>query len=247
MTGVIWSHFLSFLDVLVRSVETTTLGDPERTELIRLTKAARLPGGPACEVVLRTYFDQPPAHAVAVNTLDHSQFLIPVALPGCPFPLREVLAAFSHVPIIYSDLWPGRRCGPWPRRRLALLDVAECSNACAALNCSAGREYIRAQRAADTAPLVALPSMDGLLGGVLAAFPGFQECMARIVGAQGSNRPEDVGAMMDQMQSIIMGPVMDSIRTANPDAPDIGPAVSKLLLGQAGAFPRHRLWRASAA
>lgn len=217
---MLWARFLSFLDAVSRCMASgqVSMTDDQRTSLQGgIATVRQLDGGADCEAALRAYFDQPPAHLVAVNTLDHSQFVLPLRFPaaGVQFPLRDVLALFSSVPQAYADLW------------MALLDVAQLANG--TLNCEAGREYIRAQATTAPGTAAAPPSLDSLLGGVLSAFPGFQDCMSRMTTAQASR--EDLGGMMDQMQNIIMGPVMESIRASNPDAPDIGPAITQILEG----------------
>ena len=42
---------------------------------------------------------------------------------------------------------------------------------------------------------------------------------------------DDFGGMMEQMQTIILGPIMESIRAANPNGPDIGPAINQIMTG----------------
>ena len=122
----VWPHFLAFLDVLAQQLATHIAPGVQRSMLEEVITGLRTGVVDAPDDILRTFFDQPPAHAVAVKTLDHSQFASPVPFPGRPFPLREIMAAFSHLPQAYGSLW------------LGLLDVAQAANVNTA-DCNAPR------------------------------------------------------------------------------------------------------------
>ena len=181
---------------------------------------------------------------VAVNTLDHTQFVCPLSVSGVgSLCLQSILQQFSgRGPVPYGKVW------------LALLDVAEAANP-AQLRTKEGREYIRQQMASQKVPgpgELMLPSsaqLDSLMGTVLNAFPGLQDCISKIVqGAHngGSTEP-DLNGVVDQtqgrpgspdvpgaVQNVLLGPLMQNIKTTNPDAPDIAPALTQILDGFRG-------------
>lgn len=40
--------------------------------------------------------------------------------------------------------------------------------------------------------------------------------------------------MVDQVQNVLLGPILDNIKSANPNAPDIAPAIGQILNGFRG-------------
>ena len=191
---------------------------------------------PVVEEAIIAYFDQPPAHVAAVNSLDHSQFLNPLNIPGAgAICLRTVLETFSRKgPIPYGSMW------------LPLLDVAEKANP-SQVRAREGREYIQQQMAVTTIPSApSAQQLDNIMGSVLSAFPGLQECVGKIV--QGTNsgsgihsprmvvcsRETDLNVVVDQVQNVLLGPLMQNLRAQNPDAPDITPALTIPLFIKSG-------------
>ena len=179
------------------------------------------------EAAIRAYFDQPPAHIAAVNSLDHNQFLHPLIVPNvCSIPLREVLEAFSCLgPIPYGRVW------------LSLLDVAELANP-AQVRTAEGRAYIQKQinQPITTVPGV-VPSMeqlDGIMKSVLGGFPGLQDCLGKIVQGSTSSNEADLNDVVDQVQNVLVGPLMQSLQASNPNCPDITPALKQILDGFRG-------------
>lgn len=206
---------------------------------------------------LTAYFDQPPAHVVAVNTLDHTQFVCPLSVPGVgSLCLQSILQQFSgRGPVPYGKVW------------LALLDVAEAANP-VQLRTKEGRAYIQQQMATHNdgtdgkgcAPPIPGESMqpmmpssaqlDNLMGTVLSAFPGLQDCISKIVQGvhnNGGSGEPDLNGVVDQtqgrpgfsdvpgvVQNVLLGPLMQNIKSTNPDAPDITPALTQILDGFRG-------------
>ena len=170
-----------------------------------------------------------------MNALDHSQFVHPLSLPGggvlC---LRTVLDAFSRQgPIPYGRVW------------LQLLDVAEKANP-SQVRAREGKEYIQQQMALSSLPnspqpveVPRMPSsaqLDDIMGSVLNAFPGLQACIGKIVqGASNGNGGEaDLNSVVDQVQNVLLGPLMQNIKATNPDAPDISGPLAQILNGFRG-------------
>ena len=180
------------------------------------------------EAAIRAYFDQPPAHIAAVNSLDHNQFLHPLVVPNvCSIPLREVLEAFSCLgPIPYGRVW------------LSLLDVAELANP-AQVRTAEGRAYIQKQinHSITTVPTgpPSMEQLDNIMKSVLGGFPGLQDCLGKIVqGSNDGSGEADLNDVVDQVQNVLVGPLMQSLQASNPNCPDISPALKQILDGFRG-------------
>ena len=223
MTGV-WTTFVTFCSTLLRTAEAHMPDEAQRSALAqRIAAVAALTEEQGTPVVI-AFFEQPPAHIAAVNALDHSQFISPLAFPALPpLCLRDLLEAFSRLgPVPYGLVW------------LALLDVAEAANPVAVQGClAAGREYIR-QQINPSLPVVAMPSptqLEGMLGTLLGGFPGLQECVNKILQAQegGGSGEANFNDVVDQVQETLLGPILNNIQSANPAAPNLGPAIRNIL------------------
>ena len=226
----LWTAFQTFCDTVLR-VGASHAADPQCTEQLREVLApAQALAAAEGEPVLRAYFESPPSHVAAVNTLDHTLFANDLVFPTCSLSLRQMLGAFSHLPVAYGPLW------------LALLDVAQLANP-QGVQTDAGRHYIVQQMAAGAgAGVVAAPSpgpagpnLEGILGNILGAFPGLQDCVNKILANRDTGAPEtDLNQVVHQVQTVLLGPVLESMKVNNPNGPDIGPAITQILAGFRG-------------
>lgn len=213
-------RFRLLCDTVARAAEETLPDGEARVQIREVVLRCRQVDDAGMEASVRGYFQHPPAHAAAVTSLDHTQFVAPLVLAGgVAFPMRDVLGAFCSLPAAYGAVW------------LAVLDVAEGTG----MGCAAARSYIRQQiGSASSTPAATPPTappLHNVMGTILGAFPGLQECMDQITqggGAAGAGGSEDV---VGRVQDIILGPVLESIRASNPGAPDVGPAVAKIMEG----------------
>lgn len=156
-----WAAFCVLRDTIVQQIDANPLDPAVRAQLQAVI--ANLAAVPAegADAVLTAYFEQPPSHVAAVNTLDHSQFVTSIPFTGCLFPLRDVLLAFSKLPAAYATIW------------LALLDVAQASNP-SQIQSGPGRAFIQQQMLSTTVSNVNVPQppqLDGMLNTILGAFP----------------------------------------------------------------------------
>ena len=123
--------------------------------------------GPITESALRAYFEQPPAHVAAVNSLDHAQFVNPLVVPNvASVPLRDILGEFSALgPVPYGTVW------------LALLDVAEIANP-VGIRTKESRDYVRQQMNSPNHALSipSAPQLDSIMSSILSAFPMVLVC-----------------------------------------------------------------------
>ena len=225
----VWTQFTAFCDTLLRTAEEHMKDEAARASLAQHVTPARnaVPVSGAAAIV--AFFEHPPAHRAAVNALDHTQFVQSMTLcEGISLPLRDIMEAFSKLgPVPYGTVW------------LALLDVAEASGVQGHL--AACRDYIRQQMSPPTAgPLVNIPNnaqLESLLSTILGGFPGLQECVNKIVTSQ-EERPGGgeaaLNEVVDKVQEVLLGPILGNIRQANPDAPDVGPAIRNILEGFRG-------------
>jgi hypothetical protein len=184
----------------------------------------------AVEEALIDYFDQPPTHIAAVNALDHSQFVNPLTIPGVgTLCLRSMLELFSHQgPGPYGQVW------------LSLLDIAEKANP-NQIRAQEGRDYIQTQMSITATPPTVPPipsaaQLDTIMGSVLNAFPGLQECIGKIVqgASTGPGGEADLNNVVDQVQNVLLGPLLQNIKSANPGAPDISEPLAQILNGFRG-------------
>ena len=224
--GGIWPCFLTFCDMLLRSAKEH-LPDQACQEnlhsvLMPVTQVTASDGEP----VLRSYFEQPPSHVAAVNSLDHTLFTNDLVFPACTLSLRQAMSVFSNIPRAYGPLW------------LALLDVAQLANP-DGVQADAGRKYIQQQLGVMVTPASGggggTAQLEGMLGSILGAFPGLQDCMSKIMASRDGSAPEaDLNQVVDQVQNVLLGPILENMRATNPTAPDIGPAISQILSGFRG-------------
>ena len=221
----LWARFLVFCDAVQRYAGDH-LSDPACVEQLRgvLTPVAQMAPGDG-EPVLRSFFEQPPSHIAAVNSLDHTLFANDLVFAACTLSLRQVMAAFCNIPKAYGPLW------------LLLLDVAEAANP-EGVQADAGRAYIQQQLGGLVGGAPAAPNpaqLEGMLGSILGAFPGLQECVSKIMTTrEGGSAEADLNQVVDQVQSVLLGPILENMKANNPTAPDIGPAITQILSGFRG-------------
>jgi hypothetical protein len=171
--------FRTFRDTLFQQLESHQQSlSPDAQQVVRRAlDGLGTVSAAGVEGALRAFFDHPPSHVTAVNSLDHSLFVTPIAFPGCSFPLREVLTAFSKIPMAYGSLW------------LGLLDVAQAANP-GQIQSAPGRAFIQQQMvggamattSTDPPPIGGLnPSqLEGMLCSVLGAFPRVSPVIGRV-------------------------------------------------------------------
>ena len=177
MTNVC-DRFRAMCDIILHTAETHLPDTETRTQLCDAVRGLVSMDSPMVssevESSVRSFFEQPPAHTAAVNSLDHTQFVAPLALSGGrTLAIRDILSAFSSIPVAYGTV-----PGPAPQLRgglaawLAVLDVAEA--ACPRMMaCDAARAYIR-QQIGGPAPSQAGPApLQSVISSILGAFPGF--------------------------------------------------------------------------
>ena len=63
---------------------------------------------------------------------------------------------------------------------------------------------------------------------------GLQDCVSNILQKRDATGEEDLNQVVDQVQHVLLGPIMDNIRQSNPNAPDIAPAIGQILAGFRG-------------
>ena len=231
----LYESFLQFGTVLLPLVEQAEPRNEPLVQQLTQTFSALTPAhGPSVEEALVGYFDQPPAHIAAVNALDHSQFVNALVLHGVgTLCLRTILEIVSRQgPIPYGRVW------------LSLLQVAERANP-TQVRSREGREYIMQQMAMvpsqpqpqGTAPPMPSPAqLDNIMGSVLSAFPGLQDCIGKIIqgASQGNGGEADLNSVVDQVQNVLLGPLLQNTKSTNPDAPDISEPLSQILNGFRG-------------
>ena len=146
MNGNVCALFYTFLETVLQKVNTQMPEGPMQTDV--RNSVMSFIGVALSEKHICDYFEHPPAHVAAVNTLDHTQFTGPLVVfrvgcsawrrltmtsPGGSFPLTDVLGVCSKFgPVHYGEVW------------LALVNVAEAANP-TAINSSAIRAYLRQQ------------------------------------------------------------------------------------------------------
>jgi hypothetical protein len=218
-----WPQFLVFCETVHRCTQEHLT--PECATQLQhvLTPVVQVVAGEG-EPVLRAYFEQPPSHLAAVNSLDHTLFVNDLAFSTCSLSLREVMAVFSKVPGAYGPLW------------LALLDVAQAANP-QGVQADAGRAFIRQQMGSvaaqpPTPPPRDTAQLEGILGNLIGAFPGLQDCMSQIMSVREGET--DITQVVEKIQDVLLKPIMDGMRASNPSAPDIEPAISQILAGFRG-------------
>ena len=54
------------------------------------------------------------------------------------------------------------------------------------------------------------------------------------IGTIACSRETDLNVVVDQVQNVLLGPLMQNLRAQNPDAPDITPALTQILDGFRG-------------
>ena len=91
-----------------------------------------------------------------------------------------------------------------------------------------GRNYIRQQMASNPS-LPTPPSigqLDGIMNSMLTAFPGLQDCVNKIMqttcNQNGTGEP-DMNSIVDQVQQVLLGPMMQNIKATNPNAQILAP------------------------
>ena len=261
----LWKSLISFGESVCAAAQEHMTDETQRQSLLTLFHPLKQPDAEAlADVAVRCYFEQPPAHIAAVNTLDHTQFVHPLLVPNiCSIPVRDVLEAYpffaflqnimkrgmvtsiqlsgshslpglflkgrvyANQPVLYGRVW------------LPLLDVAEIANP-SQIRAKEGRDFIQQQMSLTPVAPPAMPSMeqlDGILKSVLGGFPGLQECIGKIVqGATPSdpNKEADLNDVVDQVQNVLVGPLMKNFQASNPECPDITPALKQILDGFRG-------------
>lgn len=187
--------------------------------------AATAASAAVAPATLAAYFRDVPAHAVAVGTLDHTQFVndVPLDRPaGTHFPLRAGL----------------ERCakegpGPYGRAWLALLDVVVLAIGGPTQEIQAARSYITATAmASPTNPMaMMMPGYSAMM-----TMPGLQEAMQTLLGGDpatmmssclsgGGGDPSGfVGSLVERLQTML---------AADPDGVPqaLQPAVAQILDG----------------
>jgi hypothetical protein len=226
----IWDAFRSFLTTVTETA-TGFLRDESQCQ----TLARHLPVVDALNPegtvgALRAYFTQVPAHWNAINRLDHSLLVNVLDLGGggC-MDFRVIMEPFSKLgPVPHGNVW------------LALVQLAHTVNP-ANVNLAECQSFIRSQMATDgtagAAAGIQLPApaqLESVMGSIVNAFPGLQDCMSQIMSGDTGNGPDDVNAIVDRVQSVLVQPLLASLRSSNPDAPDLSPAISKILDGFRG-------------
>lgn len=212
----LWQSFCTFANTVQR-IAQQHLPVTKQEQIAQWLPPRVVFSAEACSA-LRNYF-QIPAHVVAVNQLDHSQFLNDLVLGGSDptIPLRQVLEDFSKIgPQSHGEVW------------LALLDVAEICNP-TDIHAAPGRAFIQRQVGVvsashrpqpTTAPPLTMPDpaqLDSILGSVLSAFPGLQQCVTSLMNSSQSGADPDLNSVVDQVQNTLLDPIVQSIRTNNPD------------------------------
>ena len=84
-------------ETILRMADQHILDDSKRAALRAMFAPFSDPQAAiATEPAVRTFFEQPPAHVAAVNSLDHSQFVGPLHIPNITsIPLRDILIRMS--------------------------------------------------------------------------------------------------------------------------------------------------------
>ena len=174
----LWQSVVLFGEAVCATAQQYMGDEAQRQSLLTMFQPLTHPDTEASvDAAVRAYFEQPPAHVAAVNSLDHTQFMHALVIPNvCSIPLRDVLEASSCLgPIQYGWIW------------LPSLDVAEIANP-THIRAKDGRDYIQQQMSLTpvvaTPPSSSVPSMeqlDGIMKSVLGWFPGLQECIGKIV------------------------------------------------------------------
>jgi hypothetical protein len=223
----IWDAFRAFLTAV-----TQTASGHLRDEAQCQALTASLPNPDALSpegvvAALRGYFTQVPAHWNAINRLDHNLLVNAVDLGGgVQLDVRAVLDPFSKLgPVPHGNVW------------LALVQLAHTVNP-VNINLAACQSFIRSQMQGEGAALgIQLPQpaqLESVMGSIVQAFPGLQDCISQIMSGDASNGPDDVNAIVDRVQNVLVQPLLASLRSSNPDAPDLTPAITKILDGFRG-------------
>lgn len=222
----IWDAFRAFLTAVMQTA-TGHLRDEARCQEL----AQSLPNADALNpegavAALRAYFTQVPAHWNAVNRLDHNLLVNAVDLGGgVRLDLRAVLDPFSKLgPVPHGSVW------------LSLVQLAHAANP-TNINLADCQSFIRSQMPGEGALGIQLPQpaqLESVMGSIVKAFPGLQDCMSQIMSGDPNAGPDDVNAIVDRVQNVLVQPLLASLRSSNPDAPDLAPAISKILDGFRG-------------
>ena len=104
----LWQSVVLFGEAVCATAQQYMGDEAQRQSLLTMFQPLTHPDTEASvDAAVRAYFEQPPAHVAAVNSLDHTQFMHALVIPNvCSIPLRDVLEAFSCLgPIPYGRIW----------------------------------------------------------------------------------------------------------------------------------------------
>ena len=105
----LWKSLISFGEAVCAAAQEYMTDETQRQSLLTLFHPLKQPDAEAlADVAVRCYFEQPPAHIAAVNTLDHTQFVHPLLVPNiCSIPVRDVLEAYPFFAFLQNIMKRG--------------------------------------------------------------------------------------------------------------------------------------------
>lgn len=256
-TAQIWTAWVGFLDG-VREMAREYTSEQECSDI--MTGLSQAPSASTASVltpeqksadidVLLRYW-QIPMHFMAANSLNHCD-LSPMLLSRYSVPLRDIMQLFGrHGKVACGRVW------------LRLLDVADAANPDTVQSVES-RRFIQheidqvstgsvATSATQQASLMNsgtnnnLPngfSLDSIVSGALASFPGLADCVQQIISGAGllgnattadssgnGTNPEHMNAVIDQVQDTLLKPILESLGN-NPAVNNIQPAITQIISG----------------
>jgi hypothetical protein len=226
MTGV-WEAFLAFVQTVLTTADAHPLDDTQRAALrAALNPLCTLKPTDDAVRAVQTFFANVPAHWSAVNGLDHTQFLNPLQIGEHVIHLRYVMEPFSKMGApVHGKVW------------LSLVRLAHAAapehiqmEACQSFLCSQMQPVAAVQSIKPPLP----GQLESVMANIMGAFPGLQECMNHIMSPNPAAGPDDLNSVVDRVQDVLVRPLLENLRASNPNAPDISPAIGKILEGFRG-------------
>jgi hypothetical protein len=59
----------------------------------------------------------------------------------------------------------------------------------------------------------------------------FQDAFTKLLNEGASNGTSDVNDVVDHVQNVLMGPLLENLRAVHPDTPNIEPAIRQIMSG----------------